>query len=298
MKKSVVQKSMKNVRNPIGIIGIFLVLVEVIAAMVVINSSLNDTINLILILFIVIFPILVLGVFYNLVTKHHEKLYSPSDYQDENNFVKTYDKITQNEILIPQSSDSTTVSQNLTEKDMVYIKESLKSILSVQESLFVEKDKMILLDETYKNIDELWDSYTTSPSVFVSNMRGCKKLIEKLTSQGYDATVYKKKYIDIDSTGLEKYSEHESIWLGCEVSVEIATEVIEIAKSIFPHLKYISINDNLTAPEEVFNQIYIGGSTATAKREKLKMLSDDDFKKLYKISNKDDLHNYVNSFKN
>ena len=77
------------VNNPIGVIGLFLVLVEAIAALVVVNSSLPYSLNLILVLFIVIFPFIVLLVFYLLVTKHHQKLYSPSDYIGSNKGLAT-----------------------------------------------------------------------------------------------------------------------------------------------------------------------------------------------------------------
>ena len=79
----------KKFNNPIGVIGAFLVLTEAIASTVIVNSKLNDIQNTILVIFIVLFPCLVLGIFYLLVTKHHEKLYSPSDYKDERNFVNT-----------------------------------------------------------------------------------------------------------------------------------------------------------------------------------------------------------------
>ena len=36
--------------------------------------------------FVVIFPVLVLGAFYRLVTAHHKKLYAPSDFKDEKLF--------------------------------------------------------------------------------------------------------------------------------------------------------------------------------------------------------------------
>ena len=63
-------------KNPIGVIGVFLVLVEAIASIVIVQSTLEKSQNTILVWFIVLFPCLVLGVFYLLVTKHHEKLYS------------------------------------------------------------------------------------------------------------------------------------------------------------------------------------------------------------------------------
>ncbi|MCI6809521.1 MAG: hypothetical protein MR958_04930 [Spirochaetia bacterium] len=38
------------------------------------------------VIFLVIFPVLVLFVFAYLVINHHQKLYAPSDYRDEKNF--------------------------------------------------------------------------------------------------------------------------------------------------------------------------------------------------------------------
>ncbi|MCY9658137.1 hypothetical protein P5G65_04780 [Paenibacillus chondroitinus] len=80
-------------KNPIGIIGLFLVLVYAVAAIVLTMSQTEDRIQrLLLTSFLVIFPILVLAAFFELVTKHHKKLYAPSDFRDEENFM---DKDTQ-----------------------------------------------------------------------------------------------------------------------------------------------------------------------------------------------------------
>jgi len=76
-------------RNPLGIIALFLVLVYGMAALVVGASGLDPGQRQIIVWFLVIFPILVLAVFYRLVTKHHNKLYAPSDFADEANFMKT-----------------------------------------------------------------------------------------------------------------------------------------------------------------------------------------------------------------
>ena len=70
MESNKIKNSIGVVRNPIGVIGLFLVLIEAIAALVIVNSSLSDLLNLILVLFIVVFPFVVLLVFYLLVTKH------------------------------------------------------------------------------------------------------------------------------------------------------------------------------------------------------------------------------------
>lgn len=39
--------------------------------------------------FMVIFPVIVLGVFGWLVSRHHNKLYAPTDYRDDESFLKT-----------------------------------------------------------------------------------------------------------------------------------------------------------------------------------------------------------------
>ena len=75
-------------RNPLGIIALFLVLVYGMAALVVGASSLDPSQRQIIVWFLVIFPVLVLIAFYRLVTKHHNKLYAPSDFADEANFMR------------------------------------------------------------------------------------------------------------------------------------------------------------------------------------------------------------------
>jgi len=75
-------------RNPLGIISLFLVLVYGIAGLVTTNSTLDSTQQYILITFLVVFPFAVLFVFYKLVTNHHNKLYAPNDFVNEENFMK------------------------------------------------------------------------------------------------------------------------------------------------------------------------------------------------------------------
>ena len=76
-------------KNPLGIIALFLVLVYGMAGIVSISSVLESGQRLIIVWFLVVFPILVLGIFYLLVTKHHNKLYAPADFADEGNFIKS-----------------------------------------------------------------------------------------------------------------------------------------------------------------------------------------------------------------
>ncbi len=78
-------------RNPLGIIALFATICYMIAGLVF--SIGLDKLNgpgerLPFIWFIIIFPVVLFAVFVVLVWFHHEKLYSPSDFKDEANFVK------------------------------------------------------------------------------------------------------------------------------------------------------------------------------------------------------------------
>lgn len=76
-------------KNPLGIIALFLVLVYGLAALVIVfASSLSSAERMPLVIFLVIFPILVLGVFLWLVIKHSQKLYAPRDFRNEENWVR------------------------------------------------------------------------------------------------------------------------------------------------------------------------------------------------------------------
>ena len=77
------------VRNPLGIVALFIVLVYGFASLVtVFAGSFTAAERLPLIYFLIIFPVLVLIVFAWLVSKHSGKLFAPSDFRDEENYVK------------------------------------------------------------------------------------------------------------------------------------------------------------------------------------------------------------------
>jgi len=77
-------------RNPLGIIALFIVLVYGIAGLALGYSAANLQAieKLPLIWFLVLFPVIVLGVFFRLVTHHHAKLYAPHDFPDKEGFFR------------------------------------------------------------------------------------------------------------------------------------------------------------------------------------------------------------------
>lgn len=76
-------------RNPLGIIALFIVLVYGFASLVTLfGGSFSPAERVPLIYFLIAFPILVLFIFAWLVSKHSGKLFAPSDFKDEDNYVK------------------------------------------------------------------------------------------------------------------------------------------------------------------------------------------------------------------
>jgi len=80
-------------KNPLGIIALFISLIYGFACLVLstsINNFTGPAERLPLIWFVILFPVLILIGFIYLVIFHHGKLYAPSDFKDEENFINVY----------------------------------------------------------------------------------------------------------------------------------------------------------------------------------------------------------------
>ena len=87
-----ITKSAKDLsRNPLGIIALFIVLVYGFACLLFgfSASDLESAERSPIIWFVVLFPVLVLALFGWLVSNHHDKLYGPKDYRDDDSFLRT-----------------------------------------------------------------------------------------------------------------------------------------------------------------------------------------------------------------
>lgn len=82
------EHAVKLAKTPLGIIALFVLLAEVIAAMVVgTSSNLSESNQTILVVFITAFPVLVVGMFWHLVVNHNVKLYAPSEFPNHSDFL-------------------------------------------------------------------------------------------------------------------------------------------------------------------------------------------------------------------
>ena len=72
-------------RNPLGIIALFIVLAYAIGGGVftAVIQILDVTQVYFFLIFIVLFPIVIILIFYRLVTHHHTKLYAPADFRGD-----------------------------------------------------------------------------------------------------------------------------------------------------------------------------------------------------------------------
>jgi hypothetical protein len=136
-------------KNPLGIIALFVSLIYGFACLVLSTSIANlhnEAERLPLIWFIIIFPIVILLAFIFLVTKHHGKLYSPSDYGNAESFLRTIEgaqKFEAIEIGVAKS-DSHTGELTISSASQVNLVAKSESV-SFNNSLFLPETKENLM---------------------------------------------------------------------------------------------------------------------------------------------------------
>lgn len=96
------------VRNPIGIVALFISLIYSIANLLLgaTAKSLTPDERFPIVIFIVLFPVVILGVFYLLVSRHHGKLYAPGDYKDDRSFLRTLSQEEREQKLVTEAEEA------------------------------------------------------------------------------------------------------------------------------------------------------------------------------------------------
>ncbi|WP_323974653.1 hypothetical protein [Aeromonas hydrophila] len=136
-------------KNPLGIIALFIVLVYGIAGLVLGASgeSLLESHKTVLVWFLAIFPFSVLGSFTWLVSKHHTKLYSPSDFRNDEGFIRILSPEEQkrkieSEVKEIRENDSDITETNSTKPDHKNNNQLMQSILLAEELAFRELETL------------------------------------------------------------------------------------------------------------------------------------------------------------
>lgn len=81
------------VRNPLSIIALFLLLVEVVVTFALRVEALTETQRTWLVVFCVVFPVIVLLFLFILVWNRPQHLYGPSDYDDSSKFIDSLTRV-------------------------------------------------------------------------------------------------------------------------------------------------------------------------------------------------------------
>ncbi|MFQ1989805.1 hypothetical protein ACTG2S_08695 [Aeromonas sp. 82P] len=157
-------------------------------------------------------------------------------------------------------------------------------------SVFIEQSTSAFKGSGNVNRKFVMDSNVINDvSVNVVNTYDSNVMVDALRTDGFNADIYEP-----EMEPYQNHSAHESIWLGYRVNPTIATRVIQLAVKIWPHLKYVHLsNDGGSPPDEVHDQIFIGGSTSTAVSYGIKEWLSQDFERLNESMTYIDLHGVV-----
>lgn len=99
----------------------------------------------------------------------------------------------------------------------------------------------------------------------LSPLPDADKLLSKFKELGFWAHIYDGADED------DSYIRHKAIWVGHRVPARVAIEAIKTAVSEWGHLQYVELsNDGNVPPDEIHDQLYMGGSTSTAVDRGLK----------------------------
>ncbi|MCK4947435.1 MAG: hypothetical protein KAQ99_09690 [Candidatus Aureabacteria bacterium] len=135
-------------RNPLGIIALFISMIYGFATLLLNSSAdkLSQEERFPLVVFIVIFPLFVLLAFYRLVTKHHGKLYAPSDYKYDQSFLYTLSPQEQKNRLEQEVEELTNlpkrpsaISENKQNTSRFEDRETIKNYIRNAENLAISK---------------------------------------------------------------------------------------------------------------------------------------------------------------
>jgi len=124
--------------SPLGIIALFIVLIYGFAALTlgISAKNLGTALQVPLVWFLVLFPVLVLLVFARLVTNHHQKLYGPSDFTDQALFMELQQELRElksevNPVIERQIEDEPITESTKVSLPTVHINEGEEKILKI-----------------------------------------------------------------------------------------------------------------------------------------------------------------------
>jgi len=214
-------------RNPLGVIALFISLIYGFGALLLGTSvgSLQKENEIILTLFIVIFPVLVLAVFGWLVAYHHKKLYGPGDFKSDQGFLDANtaaDPASLGERLAREASediDATVKSDTKCETPSAVLPSDIPDVLTTQTStndveLVGAKHKFstknVLIQEAYiaetlvfQELQNIF-SGTVKREVAISTSNKMRMRVDGIVESKDNVIIVEVKYFKSNKTEIER----------------------------------------------------------------------------------------------
>jgi hypothetical protein len=282
-----VTENIGRVRNPLTIIAIFAGIAEVSGTAVL--PFVNSDHQQVFIWFLIVLPTLLVILFFLTLNFNGSVLYAPSDFKDEGNYmrVQRFDQITQ-----------TKTVTNVTRNDEIeYLR--LQNTRLEYENIKLKEKFVYTGTGKPKPLGITEDGRTEFPLRYsVVNFENANSFIQNMSLKGYPVELYR----DVrESEYVEKNpEEQEAIWLGNLVPFAQAKEIILEAKRFFPWLKFIHIsgdkNENMF-PEEIRTQVFLGGSSKTAREKyRLREIDSEGFSRIEKSRSIEEISSIVREY--
>ena len=214
-------------RNPLGIIALFIVLVYALASLVTIGAeNLTSIERLPLIYFLILFPGVVLTTFVWLVIRHSEKLYGPSDFKDEENYMELQRRGVEARVLIhaatveakTQRAESDTDTREIVREFVREITDYIQVSNPAQtEHKATLREQVLWVDDHPENNIYVREAFNTM-GVHITLARSTDEAFEKLSRGRYDTIISDMKrhegpregYVLLD--GLREKGDHTPLF--------------------------------------------------------------------------------------
>ena len=136
-------------RSPLGIIALFIVFVYGFVSLIMINSDAFTSMErLLLIVFLISFPVLVLFVFAWMVSNHSDKLFGPGDFKNEEHFLQ----LKTAKVTTSLGAATAEAQQATTDADISKIVELIRAAEPVQAEYSEEwRNKILWVDDRPMN---------------------------------------------------------------------------------------------------------------------------------------------------
>lgn len=193
------EKENSIVKNPLGIIALFITSIYGIAGLVMgpnFDNLQGNCERQPIIWYFILFPIVILGVFTYLVIKHNEKLYSPKDFDNQDGFL-----IANGKTLLPHKD-----SQPLSNPEMIPLKKKANSCFCVYGKKDNAKSCYSLIEEASMKRYADEHDMEIKTDVRISRDLTCDGLAEK------DGKLY---IFEVKSNYSPSQCSHIIRWLSC-----------------------------------------------------------------------------------